>query len=79
MRVMLFVPPGGYFAERWSHGKMMPSLGIIYLAAVLEQNGRDVEVVPSHVLGMSWNDIYRKIEEQRPDVVGITTTTENRF
>ncbi len=79
MKVMLFVPPGGYFAERWSQGNIMPSLGILYLAAVLEENGSDVEVVPSHVLGMSWDDIYRKIEIERPDVVGATTTTENRF
>jgi anaerobic magnesium-protoporphyrin IX monomethyl ester cyclase len=79
MSVMLFVPPGGYFAERWSQGRMMPSLGILYLAAVLEKHGRDVEVIPSHVLGLSWNDISRKIEKQRPDIVGITTTTENRF
>jgi radical SAM superfamily enzyme YgiQ (UPF0313 family) len=76
---MLFVPPGGYFAERWSQGRMMPSLGILYLAAVLEENGIDVEVVPSHVLGMSWSDICRKIEKEKPDIVGITTTTENRF
>lgn len=79
MKIMLFVPPGGYFAERWSEGKMMPSLGILYLAAVLEESGREVEVVPSHVLGMSWDDIQRKIEREKPDVVGITTTTENRF
>jgi radical SAM superfamily enzyme YgiQ (UPF0313 family) len=79
MKIMLLVPPGGYFAERWSQGKMMPSLGILYLAAVLEESGRDVEVVPSHVLGMTWDDIQRKIESDKPDIVGITTTTENRF
>jgi radical SAM superfamily enzyme YgiQ (UPF0313 family) len=76
---MLCVPPGGYFAERWSQGSMMPSLGVLYLAAVLEQNGIEVEVVPSHVLHLSWHDLARKIETDKPDVVGITTTTENRF
>lgn len=79
MKVSLYVPPGGYFAERWSQGHMMPALGILYMAAVLEKNGVDVEVVPSHVLKLSWKDIYRRIETDKPDVVGITTTTENRF
>ena len=79
MKVMLCVPPGGYFAERWSQGSMMPSLGVLYLAAVLEQHGVDVEVVPSHVLRLSWKDIARKIETDKPDIIGISTTTENRF
>ncbi len=79
MKVQLFVPPGGYFAERWSQGHLMPSLGIGYIAALLEQNGVDVEIVPSHVLKLSWDDIRRKVETDKPDVVGVTTTTENRF
>jgi anaerobic magnesium-protoporphyrin IX monomethyl ester cyclase len=79
MKVMLCVPPGGYFAERWSHGSTMPSLGVLYLAAVLEQHNVEVEVVPSHVLKLSWHDLGRKIETDKPDIVGITTTTENRF
>src|SRR5262245_51955222 len=79
MKASLFVPPGGYFAERWSQGHMMPALGIDYIAAVLEENGVGVEIVPSHVLNLSWDDIYRKVETDKPDVVGITTTTENRF
>jgi anaerobic magnesium-protoporphyrin IX monomethyl ester cyclase len=79
MKVMLCIPPGGYFAERWSHGSTMPALGLLYLAAVLEQNRIDVEVVPSDVLDLTWQDLARKIETERPDIVGITTTTENRF
>lgn len=79
MRVMLFVPPGGYFAERWSGGHMMPALGLTYIAAVLEQNGIEVELVPTHVLDMSWADIARKVESDRPGIVGIQASTENRF
>lgn len=79
MRVSFFVPPGGYFAERWSHGTLMPALGILYMAAVLEENGVEVDVTPTHVLEMTWGQIARKIETEKPDVVGITTTTENRF
>ena len=57
----------------------MPSLGVLYLAAVLEQHKIDVEVVPSHVSNLSWEELARKFEQEKPDVIGITTTTENRF
>ncbi len=79
MKTMIFVPPGGYFAERWSKGPIMPPLGIIYIATVLKQNGVDVELVPAELYQMSWKDIARKIETEKPDIVGVTSTTENRF
>lgn len=79
MKVQLFVPPGGYFAERWSKGSSMPPLGILSIAAVLEREGIDVEIVPADILNLSWSDIQRKICETQPDIVGVTSTTENRF
>ena len=50
MKVQLYVPPGGYFAERWSRGTSMPPLGILSIAAVLEKAGISVEIVPADVL-----------------------------
>ena len=79
MKVVLFVPPGGYFAERWAQGSTMPNLGILYIAAVLEQDGVDVRVIPGDVLGMTFEQIEKEILDFRPDVVGVTVTTENRF
>jgi radical SAM superfamily enzyme YgiQ (UPF0313 family) len=79
MKIQLFVPPGGYFAERWSKGSTMPPLGLLYIGAVLEKEGIEVEIVPADVLKMSWKDVARKIQDERPDIVGVTSTTENRF
>jgi len=79
MRFQLFVPPQGYVAQRWEEGASMPPLGILSLAAVLEKNSIDVEVVPADILGYSWKDIEKKIRDFKPGIVGITTTTENRF
>jgi len=78
-RVLLTVPPGGYMAERWSQGRMMPALGLAYLAAVLEQQGVEVQLLPCQVLGLTEEQIAARIAEFRPDLVGVTTTTENRF
>src|SRR4030066_1436309 len=79
MKVQLFVPPGGYFAERWSKGSSMPPLGLLYIGAVLEKEGIEVEIVPADTLKMDWRDIKRKVHDGRPDIVGVTSTTENRF
>jgi len=79
MKVQLYVPPGGYFAERWSKGATMPPLGLLYIGAVLEKAGVDVEIVPADVLKLDWGGIRRKIEADQPDIVGVTSTTENRF
>ena len=78
-KMMLVTPPGGYFAERWSTGIMMPELGILYIAAVLEKEGYEVAVLPSQVLDMTEADVVRAIGDYKPTVVGFTTTTENRF
>jgi len=66
-------------AQRWSEGSSMPPLGILFLGAVLEKNGHDIEIVPSDVLRYDWDDIVKKIDDFKPDVVGVTTTSENRF
>jgi hypothetical protein len=35
----------------------MPPLGVLFLGAVLEEKGYDIEIVPSDILGYNWNDI----------------------
>lgn len=79
MKFQIFVPPQGYVAQRWSDDRSMPPLGVLFLGAVLEEKGYDIEIVPSDILGYNWKDIAKKIEDFKPDIVGVTTTTENRF
>lgn len=79
MKVQLWVPPQGYVAHRWDEGGSMPPLGILYLAAVLEEEGVELDVVPADVLGYGWHDVEKRIAAFSPDILGATTTTENRF
>ncbi len=79
MKVQLYVPPGGYFAERWSKGSSMPPLGLLSIGAVLEKEGIEIEIVPADILKLSWREIEKKIGTDKPDLVGVTSTTENRF
>ncbi len=79
MKVQLFVPPGGYVAERWAKGSSMPPLGVLSIAAVLEKEGVGVEVIPADVLGLGWPEIEKEIGRGAPDIIGVTSSTENRF
>jgi len=79
MKVQLFVPPGGYLAERWTKGSSMPPLGLLYIAAVLEKEGIQVEICAADILKLNWRGIEREIQRVEPDLIGVTSTTENRF
>jgi len=79
MKVQLLIPPGGYFAERWSKGSSMPPLGLLYIGAVLENEGHDVRILPTDILKLNWGQIRREIQTFTPDIIGVTSTTENRF
>jgi anaerobic magnesium-protoporphyrin IX monomethyl ester cyclase len=79
MKVQLFVPPGGYFAERWTKGSSMPPLGLLYIASVLEKEGHEIKIVPADILKLKRNQIAGEIRAFGPDILGVTSTTENRF
>jgi len=78
MKVTLISPPGGYIASRWEKSAL-PSLGLGYLAGFLEGNGIHCEILDAHVLRLKLSDVRRYLRESRPDIVGVTFTTENRF
>lgn len=79
LNVSLVVPPGGYYAERWKKGSMIPSLGICYIASVLEKQGHKVEIIDAYVENLSLKKLLSRIKESNPNFIGITFTTENRF
>lgn len=54
-----------------------PPLGISYIAAVLEQEGVEVELCDAQNLNMSFDDIARDISEFNPDIIGISCFTPN--
>ena len=78
MKVTLISPPSPYIASRWEKSTL-PPLGLGYLAAYLEERGIACEILDAHVLRMKFRDIYKHLIDSRPDVVGVTFTTENRF
>ena len=78
MKVLLINPPAGYIAARWEESTL-PSLGLGYLAAYLEKNGIECEILDAQVMRLKISNIQGYLRESRPDIVGVTFTTENRF
>lgn len=77
--VLLILPAGGYYAERWKAGSLMPPLGLFYLAAVLEQNGFRVAIIDAHLEGLTIKDVVARAAEINPKVIGLSFATDNRF
>jgi anaerobic magnesium-protoporphyrin IX monomethyl ester cyclase len=73
MKVLLIEPP----KKPW---EMMgdfiaPPIGLAQLAAVLEADGVDVEIVDCNGSFMTWKDLERSIAERQPTVLGTSAMT----
>ncbi len=82
MRVMLINPPIDSVLE---HGHVSPvtaylfynsaPLGILYIAAVLEQAGHDVAVIDAAAQGLDIAATTAEVEAFRPDIIGVGSFT----
>ncbi|MCW4047437.1 MAG: B12-binding domain-containing radical SAM protein [Candidatus Bathyarchaeota archaeon] len=50
-------------------------LGISYLAAVLEENGFEVDVIDCPISRMTQNELEAEFKKRQPDIVGVTSAT----
>ena len=71
MKILLINPPYAF-----SEVPIMP-LGPAYIAAVLGEQGYEVNVLDLLVSRYSRDKIRKKLEEFRPDIVGVTSVTMN--
>ena len=71
MRTLLINPPYPF-----SEIPILP-MGISYIAAILEQNDHEIQVLDLLVSRYSKEKIKGKIEEYQPDIVGVTSVTLN--
>jgi len=72
MHVTLVNPP--YPSKLYQHSPF-PSLGLGYLAAVLEKNQYEVDVIDCQASKLSYEDFKRELRKRHLDIVGITATT----
>jgi radical SAM superfamily enzyme YgiQ (UPF0313 family) len=72
MHVTLVNPP--YPPGSHQHAPFI-SLGILYLAAVLEKNHYEVDLIDCQALRLSYENVRKEIEKRQPNIVGVTSTT----
>jgi len=80
MKIALIDPP---FEEEYSVGgsksiqkvlNVIPSLGLAYIAAVLEREGHEIKIFDC-TIGIPHEGLRKKLSEFQPEIVGITGTT----
>lgn len=74
MKITFINPPQSNSKYKFL-GVVAPSLGIGYMAAVLEQNRYDVDVLDASALDLSYDEIGEEILKRNPDIVSISALT----
>ena len=69
MKVLFIDPPHRLFPglRMWT-----PSFGLLQLAAYLERDGVEVQVIDATALTNSWKDLASFVSSSRAEVIGIT-------
>ena len=68
---VLFVNPNFLLRKKFDFDLTYP-LGIIYIAAVLEKEGYEVNVIDANALNLSNEQIVKESEKFKPDIIGIS-------
>ena len=74
MKVVLIIPPQESFSKDY-----LPSIGVGCLAASLERAGYEVKIIDSHVNNLNDQETVERALKEKPDAVGITANSHNRF
>lgn len=56
-------------------GVVAPPLGMAYMAAILEENNIEVNIIDASALDMSWEDLRKKFRDNIPEIIAITSLT----
>jgi anaerobic magnesium-protoporphyrin IX monomethyl ester cyclase len=73
-KVVLVIPPQAEMTKEY-----LPSIGVAYLAAVLEKNGYGVKIIDSFAMGFNGGQTVDSILKESPFLVGVSANTHNRF
>jgi|TARA_B100001964_G_scaffold245829_1_gene337070 radical SAM superfamily enzyme YgiQ (UPF0313 family) len=82
MKVTLINPPMtleeryGKFARA---GSSLPPLGLAYIAATLEKNGIEVDIIDGTVMNFKNKSLENRISSIKPDIIGVTALTPTLY
>lgn len=73
IKSVVFVSPYPHYAKDILEPTSYPPMGIAYMAGFLESKGLKCHVIDAYILKMTNEDVFKKITELKPDMVGIST------
>lgn len=73
-KIVLIIPPQEEMSKDY-----LPSIGVGYLAAVLEKNNYEVKIIDSLVAGLTNKQTVDLALKTKPFLIGISANTHNRF
>ena len=59
----------------WIHARPLPPIGLAYVAAALEKNGFQVEIIDNYLLEKTAEELKLEIKKKAPELVGITCSS----
>lgn len=90
MKILLIKPPLTLQKDFKGIARFYPPIGLGYVASILENENHEVKILDAGIekwnriheredgvkyIGMSFDDIRKRIKEEKPDIVGISTLT----
>ncbi|MBT1072567.1 B12-binding domain-containing radical SAM protein [Pelotalea chapellei] len=79
MTKVLFATPPTSMKERYGDmaeaGSSLPSLGILFLAAITRHKGHPTTLIDASALNLNCEQLLNRVEAERPDVLGLSATT----
>ena len=79
MKICLIRPPKSKFDDLYTRSSIFYPMGLGYLASYLEKEDFEVKIIDAFLEDLNINDITSRVIEFKPEVVGISFATENRF
>ena len=67
--LMTTAPPEN---SAWYHGKRLPPIGLMYVAAALEKAGFEVQMLDNYLMNKSVDELKTYVSRVNPQIVGIT-------
>ena len=67
--LMTTAPPAN---SAWYHGKRLPPIGLMYVAAALEKAGFEVQMLDNYLMNKPASEVKAYILKVNPQIVGIT-------
>ena len=58
--------------DTWYHGKRLPPIGLMYVAAALEKAGYEVQMLDNYLQNKPTSEIQQIVSKLNPQIIGIT-------